>query len=302
MSFLKNRTVIGVICIVLSLLICFVVTPLFNRSMSRKVEIVRVVKDIHMGDEITKDMVRTVEVGGYNLPEEVIKNTESVIGKFASAELFPGDYILSSKIADAPAAENAYLYNLNGEKRAISVTVKAFANGLSGKLMSGDIVSVIAPDYKKQGATIIPAELQYVEVIAVTANSGYDANTGEDPEEEDKELPGTVTLLVSPEQSRVLAELEADGKLHLSLVYRGTKENAGKFIEAQEELLLELYAPKEEAEGEENKEESAEGESLESTGNVLENPEGTVGDAEKAESTEGTEETNENPESENGGE
>lgn len=302
MSFLKNRTVIGVICIVLSLLICFAVTPLFNKSMSRKVEIVRVVKDIHMGDEITKDMVRTVEVGGYNLPEEVIKDAKHVIGKFASAELFPGDYILSSKIADAPAAENAYLYNLNGEKRAISVTVKAFANGLSGKLMSGDIVSVIAPDYKKQGATIIPAELQYVEVIAVTANSGYDANTGEDTEEEDKELPGTVTLLVSPEQSRVLAELEADGKLHLSLVYRGTKENAGKFIEAQEELLLELYAPKEEAEGEENKEESAEGESLESTENVLENPEDTVDDAEKAEPTEGTEERNENPESENGGE
>lgn len=302
MSFLKNRTVIGVICIVLSLLICFAVTPLFNKSMSRKVEIVRVVKDIHMGDEITKDMVRTVEVGGYNLPEEVIKDAKHVIGKFASAELFPGDYILNSKIADAPAAENAYLYNLSGEKRAISVTVKAFANGLSGKLMSGDIVSVIAPDYKKQGATIIPAELQYVEVIAVTANSGYDANTGEDPEEEDKELPGTVTLLVSPEQSRVLAELEADGKLHLSLVYRGTKENAGKFIEAQEELLLELYAPKEEAEGEENKEESAEGESLESTENVLENPEDTADDAEKAESTEGTEETNENPESENGGE
>ena len=53
MSFLKNRTVIGVICIVLSLVICFGVTPLFNRSMSQKVEIVRVVKDIHTGDEIT---------------------------------------------------------------------------------------------------------------------------------------------------------------------------------------------------------------------------------------------------------
>ncbi len=289
MSFLKNRTVIGVICIVLSLVICFAVTPLFNKSMSRKVEIVRVVKDIHVGDRITKDMVRTVEVGGFNLPEDVIKNAENVIGKFASAELQPGDYILSSKIADVPAAENAYLYNLNGEKQAISVTVKAFANGLSGKLMSGDIVSVIAPDYKKQGVTVIPAELQYVEVIAVTANSGYDANTGEEPEEEDKELPGTVTLLVSPEQSKVLAELEADGKLHLSLVYRGTKENASKFIEAQEELLLELYAPEED---EENGEEiSAEEENIESTENEQEN----------SEETEGMEEDGGNPENENGG-
>ena len=269
MRVLKNRTVIGVICIVLvgihgfyrqrsicvicivlSLIICFVVTPLFQKTMSEKKEIVRVVKPIRSGEEITADMVKTVEVGSYNLPEDVVKQLDTVIGAFASADLAPGDYILASKIAEEPAAENAYLYHLTGEKQAISVTGKAFANGLSGKLKSGDIVSVIAPDYKKQGMTVIPAELQYVEVIAVTANSGYDANTGEELEEgADRELPGTVTLLVTPEQSKVLAELEADGKLHLSLVYRGDAASAGQFIEAQEQVLEELYAP-EEAEGE----------------------------------------------------
>ena len=247
MRVLKNRTVIGVICIVLSLIICFVVTPLFQKTMSEKKEIVRVVKPIRSGEEITADMVKTVEVGSYNLPEDVVKQLDTVIGTFASADLAPGDYILASKIAEEPAAENAYLYHLTGEKQAISVTVKAFANGLSGKLKSGDIVSVIAPDYKKQGMTVIPAELQYVEVIAVTANSGYDANTGEELEEgADRELPGTVTLLVTPEQSKVLAELEADEKLHLSLVYRGDAASAGQFIEAQEQVLEELYAPEKE--------------------------------------------------------
>lgn len=243
MSFLKNRTVIGVICIVLSLVICFAVTPLFNQSISEKTEIVRVVKPVKMGEEITADKIRTVEVGSYNLPEDVVKNLDTALGKYASADLAAGDYIIASKIADEPAAENAYLYNLTGEKQAISVSVKAFANGLSGKLQSGDIVSVIAPDYKKQGATVIPAELQYVEVIAVTANSGYDANTGEQNEDDEKELPGTVTLLVTPEQGKVLAELEADGKLHLSLVYRGNAANSLKFIEAQEAVLTELYPP-----------------------------------------------------------
>ena len=247
MRFLKNRTVLGVLCIVLSLIICFAVTPLFNKAMSEKTEIVRVVKPISVGEEITSDMVKTIEVGSYNLPEDVVKQLDTVIGTFASADLAPGDYILASKIAEEPAAENAYLYHLTGEKQAISVTVKAFANGLSGKLKSGDIVSVIAPDYKKQGMTVIPAELQYVEVIAVTANSGYDANTGEELEEgADRELPGTVTLLVTPEQSKVLAELEADGKLHLSLVYRGDAASAGQFIEAQEQVLEELYAPEKE--------------------------------------------------------
>ena len=254
MNIFKNRTVIGLLCIVLSLVICFAITPMFNRTISEKTEIVRVTKNIRIGDEITKDMVKLVEVGAYNLPESVVRNIDEVIGKYASADMAPGDYITRSKVAEEPAAENAYLYNLNGEKQAISVSVKAFANGLSGKLISGDIVSVIAPDYRKQGSTIIPPELQYVEVIAVTANSGYDANTGERGDEEtEKELPGTVTLLVTPEQGKVLAELEAEGKLHLSLVYRGTKENARKFVEAQEIMLEELYPPESE-EMEENTE------------------------------------------------
>lgn len=248
MSFFKNRTVLGVLCIVLSLLICFAVTPLFNAGISQKTSIVRVTKDIRAGDQITKDMVQTVEVGGYNLPENVLKNKDSVIGKYAASDLSVGDYILNSKLTDTPAADNVYLYNLNGEKQAISVTVKSLANGLSGKLASGDIVSVIAPDYKKQGATVIPPELQYVQVIGVTASTGYDTDTqkndnksSDQSADKEKSLPSTVTLLATPEQCKIFAELESDGKLHLSLVYRGGKENAAKFIAAQDKVLAGLY-------------------------------------------------------------
>lgn len=173
MSFLKNRTVVGVICILLSLLICFGLTPLFNQSVSQKAEIVRVVQPIRAGDEITESMVQIVEVGGYNLPEDVLRQKESAVGKYATADLAVGDYIIPSKLSDAPAAENAYLYSLDGSQQAISVSIKSFAEGLSGKLQSGDIVSVIAPDYKQQGQTVVPAELQYVEIISVTASSGY---------------------------------------------------------------------------------------------------------------------------------
>ncbi|MCD8362354.1 MAG: Flp pilus assembly protein CpaB [Lachnospiraceae bacterium] len=293
MRLLKNRTVIGVVCIVLALIICFIVTPLFNKTISDKTEIVRVTQSVKAGDEITEDMVKTVEVGNYNLPEDVVRNLDTVIGKYASADLEPGDYILTSKIADEPAAENAYLYSLNGEKQAISVTVKSFANGLSGKLKSGDIVSVIAPDYKKQGTTVIPPELKYVEVIAVTANSGNDANTGDLEEDEDRELPDTVTLLVTPEQSQILAELEEDGTIHLSLVYRGEQENAAQFIAAQDAVLEELYAEQEEAEadGEEVTEES-DGEESEDVQEAVENPEEAASGQESA----GMEESSENGE------
>lgn len=261
MKIFRNRTVIGVLCILLALIICFGVTPLFSRSASEKTEIVRVTKDIKEGDEITAKMVQTVEVGAYNLPQNLMTDKKEVIGKYATADLAAGDYILSSKLSAVPAAENAYLYNLDGKKQAISVTIKSFATGLSGKLESGDIVTVIVADYQGKGETAIPPELQYVEVISVTASSGYDANTGEVVDE--KELPSTVTLLVTTEQAKVLAELEQDSELHLALVYRGTPENAAKFIAAQDALIEELYAEPEP----ENSGETAEGtESKESEG------------------------------------
>ena len=249
MKIFRNRTVIGVLCILLALIICFGVTPLFSRSASEKTEIVRVTKDIKEGDEITTEMVQTVEVGAYNLPQNLMTDKKEVVGKYATADLAAGDYILSSKLSAVPAAENAYLYNLDGKKQAISVTIKSFATGLSGKLESGDIVTVIVADYQGKGETAIPPELQYVEVISVTASSGYDANTGEVVDE--KELPSTVTLLVTTEQAKVLAELEQNSELHLALVYRGTPENAAKFIAAQDALIKELYAePKPENGGE----------------------------------------------------
>lgn len=264
MKIFRNRTVIGVLCILLALIICFGVTPLFSRSASEKTEIVRVTMDIKEGDEITAEMVQTVEVGAYNLPQNLMTDKKEVVGKYATADLAAGDYILSSKLSAVPAAENAYLYNLDGTKQAISVTIKSFAVGLSGKLESGDIVTVIVADYQGKGETAIPPELQYVEVISVTASSGYDANTGEVMDE--KELPSTVTLLVTTEQAKVLAELEQDSELHLALVYRGTPENAAKFIAAQDALIEELYAEPEP----ENSGETAEGtESKESEGAEL---------------------------------
>ena len=207
MSFLRNRTVIGVFCILLSVLICFGLTPLFNRVVSQKVEIVRVTQPVRAGEQITDDMVQMVQVGGYNLPDNILHEKANAVGKYATADLAVGDYIINTKISDVPAADNAYLYDLDGSQQAISVTIRSFANGLSGKLQSGDIVSVVAPDYKQQGQTVIPPELQYVEVISVTASTGYDANTGEaqTDDEDGKELPSTVTLLVTPEQSKVLA-------------------------------------------------------------------------------------------------
>ena len=240
-KFLKNRIILGLICIVVSLLICFGITPMFNDALKSKVTLVRVTKEIRTGEQITDKMVTSVEAVGYNLPSNVIYKIEEVVGKYANADLYKGDYILKSKLSDTPMLRNADLNKLNGETRAISVSIKAFASGLSGKLEAGDIVSLIAADVGSQRETLVYPELQYVEIIATTGSSGSDQNVQERGNGEEEELASTITVLASPEQSRLLAELEQTGKLHAALVFRGESTQAQKFLDEQASVLKELY-------------------------------------------------------------
>ncbi|QNK42231.1 Flp pilus assembly protein CpaB [Caproicibacter fermentans] len=245
-NLLKNRIVIGLLCIITALIICFGLTPMFNNALTSKVELVRVATEIKAGDQITAGMITTVETGGYNLPPDVVYKKDDVIGKYANADLYKGDYILKSKLSDTPMLKNEYLSGLNGKNRAISITIKSFAAGLSGKLESGDIISLIASDVGESRETKTPDELQYVEVIATTDSKGVDQDVQEQTDtdskdSEDSELASTITVLATPEQARLLVDLEQNGKLHAALVYRGSSETAQKFLDAQEKVLEKLY-------------------------------------------------------------
>ena len=191
-------------------------------------------------------MVRTVEVGSLNLPSEVMKIKKMSLGNM-HLQIWLQAIISLIARSQTNRLRRMPTYIIYQERnRQYPCRSNLLQRGYPENSNLVILYSVIAPDYQKQGETVIPPELKYVEVIAVTAGSGYDANTGEeDPEE--KELPSTVTLLATPEQSRILAMMEKDGNLHISLVYRGTKENAAKFITEQEHALQELYPPETEA-------------------------------------------------------
>ncbi|MDF2923906.1 MAG: pilus assembly protein CpaB [Paenibacillaceae bacterium] len=232
----RNRTILGASCILLSLVLAFGIAPLLNRTASEQTEIVRMVKDVAKGAAITAEQVETVKVGAYQLPKEVLKSADAIIGQYAAVDLKQGDYLLPAKLSAAPL--DAYLNRLNGQKQAMSVTLKSLAAGLSGKLQPGDIVTLIASDYGELRTTSLPPELQFVEVLAVTASNGSDAqtnsNTATNKEEKEKELPSTLTLLVLPKQAQLLADLENKGKLHAALVFRGDSATAKAFIDKQD--------------------------------------------------------------------
>ena len=87
MNWLKNRTVLGTTCILLSLVLCFGIAPLLNRGANETIPIVRVVQDVSKGEVITAADVKLVRVGSYQLPDQIIQSDDQVIGQYATVEI-----------------------------------------------------------------------------------------------------------------------------------------------------------------------------------------------------------------------
>ena len=228
---MKNRTIIGVICVVAALVLSFAVAPLVNRFSDSRFEIVCVKRDVTKGHQ-------TVTVGGYGLPTGVIKDKADVIGKYAACDMVSEDFILPSKLTDnADSADDVFM-NLDGSQVAMSITIQSFAGGLSGKLANGDIVQLIV-NTDEEGY-FVPNELQYVRVITSTTAKGIDKDELIRNDDGSYELPTTLTLLVDTYQAKLLAEYENNSKIHAVLVSRGNEEQANEFLEKQNTILDEI--------------------------------------------------------------
>lgn len=227
----SSRTAIGVICIVLALGITFGISPLINRFVDRKTDIVRIKNYVPRGQVITAADLEIARVGAYNLPSGVIADGKSVVGKYAATDLYAGDYLFPAKLSSDNKSARDVLLGLDGKKVAVSVSIGNFAQGLSGKLENGDIVSVIIYD-KDRYSSYVPAELKYVKVITTTTNEGIDKDQNDAGSK-----AATVTLLVTPEQAELVSQYNSVTSLHFALVYRGDKDKADAFIKVQDDYL-----------------------------------------------------------------
>lgn len=84
---MKNRTIIGIVCIVLALVVTFAVAPLVNKLSDSRTDIVRLKSDIVQGHMIQESDIEIVTVGSTGLPANIITKKEAVVGKFAACDL-----------------------------------------------------------------------------------------------------------------------------------------------------------------------------------------------------------------------
>lgn len=238
MKLLKNKFVIGTLCIILALVFSFVALPeLIGSSESEMVSVLRMKQTVKAETQITADMVESVSV-----PKNVVQNGISepgkVVGQYAATALYAGDYLIAEKLTVTLAEQNLFSAGEAKSKTVVSITLPSLASGVSGRLLPGDIVTVIAipkgsvnqtlgiepgdtTETTVSGAYIDPV-LEYIEVCLVTTSDGTDASVTAQPNKDTKNtLPVTVSFYATREQALRLAELEQAGTIHLAFVARG---------------------------------------------------------------------------------
>lgn len=238
MKLLRSKFTIGILCIIFALLLGFVALPALTGSgVSETVSVLRMKQTVNVGTQITTDMVEAISV-----PEALITNgihdTESAVGKYVTAELFAGDYLTAEKLTATLSEQSVFAAGEAKGKMVVSITLPSLASGVSGRLLPGDIVAVIAipqgtvnqtlgiePESsveKTQPGAYIDPLLEYIEVCMVTTNDGTAASVKAQPEEDkNNTLPVTISFYVTEEQALKLAELEQSGSIHLAFVARG---------------------------------------------------------------------------------
>ena len=267
---LNNRFIFGILSLVLAAVIAFVALPTIARQTNGKTEIVRITQPVLKGEKITSDNAEVVEVGGYNLPSNVAHSMEDVEGLYVTADLAAGDYILTSKVSTVPVSSDVALNDIPSGKVAISLTVKTLASGLSDKLQPDDIIRIY---HFLETAEEVP-ELRFVKVLSVTDSDGINVdNTKEPTEDEEPQQSATITVLASPEQARIITEMENDGVAHVALISRNNDQLAEELLAEQDKTLQEIYFPEtlveenpESQDGAEAAEGAADGESTGETG------------------------------------
>ena len=78
---MKNRTIIGIVCMILAVAITFLVAPLVNRLTSDTISVVRLKQDVGRGAKITEEQVEIVKVNTDAMPQGVYVKTADVVGK-----------------------------------------------------------------------------------------------------------------------------------------------------------------------------------------------------------------------------
>lgn len=256
MRLIKNRLVIGCICIILAFALGFIGVPFLVDKMSDKVNVVVANQDIPKGTKVEEGMFRIIEVSQGDLPYVTSDLYESITGKasnnangkasgssifskndatvyYAAVEISKNDYISKQKITKDIPYKDKELRELADDEYAVTISVGALDASVAGKIRSGDVITpmIISGDGNEIKANVYD-EIRYMEIISVSNKDGVDIITSES-----ESLPSVVTLKCNYNQAVILAQQNSSHKIHLAFAAHAESERAAELLKKQSDYF-----------------------------------------------------------------
>lgn len=169
---------------------------------------------------ITQEMVQMASIPVEGVHPDAVKDMNLVVGAITRTDIINGEQILAGRIVNEES-DAGLSYWIPENMRAISIPLGTIS-GVSNFIQVGDKVDILAtyeaimeeiPDNEvadtRDGSTTY-TQFQNVEVMALGSLKPPNA-------EKSYEQPGSITLLVTPEEAEVLAWVTINGSIHMTL-------------------------------------------------------------------------------------
>jgi pilus assembly protein CpaB len=184
-------------------------------------------KDIPKGTIITAESLSTNIIPEQYLQPQAVSTAERVLGMVAVLPISKGEQITLSKLVQ-PRQLGGLAEGTPIGKRAITIAVDSLA-GLGGMIKPGDYVDVIAllpvpvttAEGKQVNQIAVMPLFQNVLILAVGQNTGSisAATAGKKTQEGERrsENSSLITLALDPQEANLIAFVQEQGKLRLTL-------------------------------------------------------------------------------------
>lgn len=224
----NSKLLLGIVCIVIAAFLSFVALPQLYADKAETTSAVKLNRDVSTGTLITENLLSSVEVGAYGLPDTVVRSAEAAVGMVASEVLYAGEYLTSSRLV----TEEAYQAQLAAQTKGLEngyclVTIEfpSVSSGIAGVLRAGNIVDVHECVENEEGGVTVQKALPSLYVYDVLnadlqSLTKLDAKLAEAVVEEDTNYdfaPAYVIFRCTEEQAHTLIRLERTEALHLTL-------------------------------------------------------------------------------------
>lgn len=169
----------------------------------------------------------------------VVSVTVKNLSVMAAARLQPGDVVTVMALLDS-----IYDSNANVDSTGIATTEdteptedEAETSDVSVEVTEPAATPEIKDVTEIEPSVVIYPELKYMEIAAIVAKEGVNAKVNAElGEDEENEVPVTISFYATEDQARRLAELEKNGTAYIAFVARG--EEAFAFIPEAEKVLV----------------------------------------------------------------